>query len=147
MSKSNKKINVFSFINSINNGKGGKHLLIDSKADDTLETSNPDAIEKQYVPFIINRSFSNFKDTVLFANEMNFHPTLPARMQYDFYRNIVTVKRRFSKWGKKKDKSADVAIIQKEYNYSREKAETVYPIFSDDAIKALRKKHDLGGKQ
>ena len=68
-------------------------------------------------------------------------------MQYDFYRNMVTAKRRFSKWSKKKDASGDIMIIQKEYAYSREKAEAVYPLFSADAINKLYTKHDKGGKK
>jgi hypothetical protein len=139
------KVTPFTFINSINDGRKGKHLLEDCKADQSLETSNPDSIEKSYVPFVINRGLSYFKDTVLFANEMNISHTLPNRMQYDFYRNMVTPKRRFSKWSKKKDVTGDIAIIQKEYGYSREKAEVVYPIFNANEINKLYKKHDKGG--
>ena len=140
------KVTPFTFINSINEGRKGKHLLEDCKADQSLETQDPDSIEKVYVPFVINRSMSYFKDTVLFANEMNIHHDLPNRMQYDFYRYMVTAKRRFSKWGKKKDALADVALIQKEYGYTREKAESVYPIFNKDEINKLYKKHDKGGR-
>jgi len=140
------KVTPFTFINSINDGRKGKHLLEDCKADQSLEASNPDSIEKSYVPFVINRSLSYFKDTVIFANEMNIWHTLPNRMQYDFYRNMVTAKRRFSKWSKKANVSADIEIIQKEYGYSREKAEAVYPIFNKNEINKLYKKHDKGGR-
>ena len=141
------KITPFTFISSINDGRKGKHLLKDCKADQSLEIANPDSIEKAYVPFVINRSLSYFKDTVIFANEMNINHTLPNRMQYDFYRNMVTAKHRFSKWSKKADTTADVKIIQKEYGYSREKAEAVYALFSNDEINKLYKKHDKGGKK
>ena len=83
------KPSPFTFISSINNGCKGEHLLEDCKADQSLEIINPDSIEKAYVPFVINRSFSYFRDTVIFANEMNINHTLPSRMQYDFYRNMV----------------------------------------------------------
>ena len=141
------KPSPFTFISSINNGCKGKHLLEDCKADQSLEIINPDSIEKSYVPFVINRSFSYFRDTVIFANEMNINHTLPSRMQYDFYRNMVTPKRRFSKWSKRADATDDVEIIQKEYGYSREKAETVYPLFSKKEINKLYKKHDKGGRK
>jgi len=141
------KPSPFTFINSINSGCKGEHLLEDCKADQSLEIINPDSIEKAYVPFVINRSLSYFRDTVIFANEMNVNHTIPNRMQYDFYRNIVTPKRRFSKWSKKAETSADVEIIQKEYNYSREKAEAVYPLFSEKEINKLYKKHDKGGRK
>tara|TARA_Y100001937_G_C7121576_1_gene332873 strand:+ start:121 stop:303 length:183 start_codon:yes stop_codon:yes gene_type:complete len=60
---------------------------------------------------------------------------------------MVTPKRRFSKWAKKADITADVEIIQKEYDYSREKAEAVYPLFSEKEINKLYKKHDKGGRK
>lgn len=140
------KITPFTFINSINQGRKGKHLLEDCTADDSLETINPDAVDKQYVPFIINRGLSYFKDTALFANEMNIKNNLPPRMQYDFYRNIVTPKKRFSKWGKKAKTSDDINVIKQLYNYSQEKAESVYKILTKEQLKELHKITQKGGK-
>lgn len=140
------KITPFTFINSINQGRKGKHLLEDCTADDSLETINPDAVDKQYVPFIINRGLSYFKDTALFANEMNIKNNLPPRMQYDFYRNIVTPKKRFSKWGKKAKTSDDINVIKELYNYSQEKAESVYKILTKEQLKELHKITQKGGK-
>ena len=142
-----KKLSPFDFIKSINEGRKGKHLLEDCTADDSLETINPDSPDKQYVPFIINRGLSYFKDTVLFANEMNIKHDVPARMQYDFYRNIVTPKRRFSKWSKKRKISEDIGLIKKTYNYSQEKAESVYKILTSSQIKQLYQLNDKGGRQ
>ena len=141
-----KKLSPFDFIKSINEGRKGKHLLQECTADDSLETSNPDAVDKQYVPFIINRGLSYFKDTALFANEMNIHANLPHRMQYDFYKHIVTQGRRFSKWGKKAKSSEDVKAIQEYYNYSQQKAESVYPLFTASAIKNIHVTLDKGGR-
>ena len=141
-----KKLRPFDFIKSINEGNKGKHLLRDCTADNSLESSNPDSADKQYVPFIINRGLSYFKDTALFANEMNLHANLPHRMQYDFYKNIVTHGRRFSKWGKKAKSSEDIKMIQKAYNYSKQKAEAVYPIMSKSQIKSLHDIFDKGGR-
>ena len=142
-----KKLSPFDFIKSINEGKKGPHLLKDCTADDSLEAANPDAADKQYIPFIINRGLSYFKDTTLFANEMNIKPDIPARMQYDFYRNIVTPKRRFSKWGKKEKTSDDINLIKKVYNYSQEKAESVYKILTPNQIEQLHHLNDKGGRQ
>ena len=140
------KLTPFAFINSINQGRKGKHLLKDCTADDSLETINPDAADKQYVPFIINRGLSYFKDTVLFANEMNIKNNIPPRMQYDFYRNIVSPKKRFSKWGKKAKSSDDINTIKKLYNYSQEKAESVYKILTPAQINELNKIIEKGGR-
>ena len=142
-----KKLTPFTFINSINQGRKSKHLLKNCTADESLESKDPESAERYYVPFIINRGLSYFKDTVLFANEMNIKPDIPARMQYDFYRNIVTPKRRFSKWGKKEKTSDDINLIKKVYNYSQEKAESVYKILTPNQIKQLHQLNHKGGKQ
>tara|TARA_R100000278_G_C5423384_1_gene147442 strand:- start:47 stop:478 length:432 start_codon:yes stop_codon:yes gene_type:complete len=140
------KLTPFDFIKSINEGRKGEHLLKDCKADQSLECNNPESRDKDYVSFIINRGLSYFKDTCIFANEMNLKPDIPARMQYDFYRHIVSPKRRFSKWGKKEKTSDDIKLIQKAYDYSREKAESVYPIFTQKQLNELRSLFDKGGK-
>ena len=48
-----KKLSPFDFIKSINEGRKGKHLLKDCTADDSLEASNPESSDKQYVPVSI----------------------------------------------------------------------------------------------
>lgn len=123
----------FDILNSVNQGTKGPHLL------------NDDIAEKQYVPFIINKGLSYFFDTVLFANEMNRHHHIDERLQYDFYRNSLSSKKRFSKWAKKQDASDDIKLIQKAYNYSQEKATSAYSLFTQDALAELRKRYDTGG--
>lgn len=141
-----KKLSPFDFLNSINEGgKKGQHLLADVRAEGRIEKPSSGSAESSYVPFIINRSLSYFQDTVLFANEVNIHSDLPPRMQYDFLKNCIRPRRRFAKWAKKSDSSADIAVIQKEYNYSREKAEAVISLFSPEALQALHDKHHRGG--
>ena len=140
-----KQLTPFDFIKSINEGRKGENLLKDCRADESLDYKDPESNDRYYVPFIINRGLSYFKDTVLFANEMNLKSELPAKMQYDFHRHIVTPKKRFSKWGKKEKASEDIKLIQKAYDYSREKAESVYPIFTKTELNELRSIYDKGG--
>ena len=77
-------MNPFEFIKSINETK--KDIMVD------------DVSEKGYNPFIINRNFSHFNDTVLYANEMNRYHHLDHRLQFDFFINIIKKKKRWSKW-------------------------------------------------
>jgi hypothetical protein len=79
-------MNPFDFINAINYSK--KDVMVD------------DLTEKEYNSFIVNRSLSNFSDTVLYANEMNINHHLDARLQFDFFINIIKKRKRFSKWNK-----------------------------------------------
>ena len=56
---------------------------------------------KSYPPFIVNKCLSGFLDTVLYANEMNMHSHLDKKIQYDFFINSITPRKRFSPWEKK----------------------------------------------
>jgi hypothetical protein len=141
------ELTVFSFINSINEGRKGKNLLRECKADSSNEPSDPSSPDKVYIPFIVNRGLSYFHDTILFVNEMNLRAHLPHRMQYDFLRDAVSPKKRFSKWAKKRSLGDDIKTIQKRYNYSRSKAEAVYSLFSEKELEKLRKLTDIGGIQ
>ena len=51
-------MNPFDYVNSINSSKK-ENLMIDEVA------------EKAYNPWLINKALSYFKDTVLYANEIN----------------------------------------------------------------------------
>ena len=137
------KLSPFDFIKSINSN--GENLLKDCRAHNSDEYLSPDSPCKKYVPFVINRGFSQFNDTVLLANELNMHHHLPAKMQYDFYRAAIRPRKRFSKWAKKMEGSSDLKVIQDAYNYSKEKAESVLDLFSKTDIATLRKRLDKGG--
>ena len=67
-------VNPFDYVNSINTTK--KYLI------------NDDIDEKDYQPYMVNRSLSYFADTILMANEMNMNAHLDKKLQYDFYFNI-----------------------------------------------------------
>ena len=68
------------WLNSINQTKKN---LIDEDPD----------LEKDYPPYIINRCYSGHLDAVMYANEMNKYNFLPKKMQYDFFINILRVKK------------------------------------------------------
>lgn len=123
----------FDFINSIN---------------DTKEDLFKDPLNKNdYSAFMVNRGLSYFSDTVLWANEMNFHRGIPVEWQYDFLRNAVVKKKRFSKWSKKEKSQDIVKIVMKEYGYSERKAVDIINILNEDQIKSLQDKYTTGGKK
>lgn len=122
----------FDYVNSINQTK--EDIMTD------------DISEKKYNAFLINRSLSYFYDTVAIANEMNLNPHLDNRLQYDFLRNIVRKKKRFSKWDKA-DKLDNVNNIMEYYGYSREKALQVLPLLNIDQLSFISNKLNKGGKR
>ena len=64
--------NPFEFVKAINNKK---------------DIIKDDLDEKAYMPFMVNRAFSYFPDTVLLANEMNQASHLDHKLQNDFFIN------------------------------------------------------------
>ena len=104
-----------------------------------------DLAEKEYNSFIVNRSLSYFPDTVLYANEMNVNHHIDARLQFDFFINIVKKRKRFSKWYKATELE-NLELIKEYYGYSNEKAKSVYKLFSNDELLTLKKRIYKGGR-
>lgn len=111
-----KKIGLFDFVNSINNPK--KQPKIEDKEE----------IEKTYVPFIINKQFSYFQDTIFIANALNLNTMnlLDKDMQYDFYLATVRPKSRFTKWSKVKNSDVVQALSQLLYISEKEAMKCVH---------------------
>lgn len=125
-------MNPFEYVNAINMTK--KNIMVD------------DIAEKQYVPYMTNRSLSYFNDTVLIANEMNINHHLDNRLQFDFFINIIRKRKRFSKWFKPESQS-DVEVVKAYYGYSNEKARQVLPLLTKELLEVLKKKVDKGGRK
>jgi|TARA_Y100000033_G_C2696969_1_gene86624 hypothetical protein len=125
-------MNPFEYIKAINDTK--KDIMVD------------DIAEKGYNPFIINRNFSFFNDTVLYANEMNRFHHLDHRLQFDFFINIIKKKKRWSKWVKPQD-IENLELIKQHYGYSNEKAKSVLELFNNEQIEELKRKGFKGGKR
>ena len=125
-------MNPFEYTNAINYTK--KNIMVD------------DIAEKQYNPFMVNRTLSYFNDTVLMANEMNLNHHLDNRLQFDFFINIIRKKKRFSKWNKPETVS-DVEVVKQYYGYSNEKARQVLTLLSTEQINELKNKVAKGGRK
>lgn len=126
------KMTPFDFVNAINFDK--RDLFEDPQA------------EKDYVPFVVNRSLSYFPDTILYANVVNINNTMPKKWQFHFLKSSVSKRKRFSKWVKKDIQTSDLAAVQEFYKYSMEKALEVMSILSKDEIEQIKQQMDKGGK-
>jgi hypothetical protein len=121
----------FDFVNQILQGK--KQLIVD------------ELTEKEYVPFIVNRSLSYHKDCVLFANEMNRRHFIDKKMQNDFLLNTVrSQKRPFAKWVKS-EKSEDLECIKQVFQFSDSKAKEAARLLSKEQIQQLKEQTQTGG--
>jgi hypothetical protein len=95
--------------------------------------------EKFYVPFMINKGFSYFADTILYANEMNIHHELPKDAQFLYYRESLRPAKRFSKWFKP-EKNDDLDMLRKKYSCSVEVAKQYLKILTEDQLKEIHEK-------
>lgn len=100
--------------------------------------------EKKYPAFIVNRGFSYFMDTVLYANQMNINSHLDAKLQYDYLFYTVRRKNRFTKW-LKKEHNENLGIIMQYYKYNASQAKAILPILTDEQIKTLKERLNPGG--
>ena len=124
--------NPFDYVNSILQNK--KYLILDELS------------EKDYKPFLINRSLSYHKDCILYANEMNQRHLIDSKLQYDFLINTIrSQKRPFAKWAKKSEISEDIECVKQIFNFSNSKAYEALRILNKEQIQKLKEKTDTGG--
>jgi hypothetical protein len=123
----------FTFINSIN-----------AKDDLTKTTEGTKLVEKEYSPWLTNRAFSLYEDTIHYANAMNQHHGLESIMQYQFFINIVKKRKRYSKWFKYKAE-AEVEAISEYYQCSLKRAKEIVSVLTDDQRKEIIKRIEKGG--
>ena len=123
-------MNPFDFINSINYSK--EKLIVD------------DITEKAYNPYITNHQLSYFSDTVHIVNVLNKYHHLDKKLQYDFLLNIVRKRKRFTKWNKPDD-VGNLEVVKEYYGYSNEKAKSIMPLLSPEAIEIIKQRMYKGG--
>ena len=120
-------MSIYDIINGINRGQ-------------KLEINS----EKEYIPYIVNRTYSYFPDTILAANEMNIRAEVPKELQYEFFLNIIRPAKRFAKWVKRVD-SEDFETVQQYLKLSNAKTLEALQLLSNDDIEKMRRALDPGG--
>lgn len=129
-----KKYKPFDFIAAASETK--KNLILD---DDS-----PDEVEKMYNPYIVNRGFSFFNDTILHANEMNMRHSLFKVAQFHYYLGILRQRKRYSKWHKlEKDEKLD--LIQKYYQCNRQVAKQYLSVLPEEELIVINNRVAEGG--
>ena len=123
--------NPFDYVNAIMQSK--KQLIVD------------ELTEKEYNPFLTNRSLSYHKDCIMYANDMNMRHFLDKKPQFDFLINTVrSQKRPFAKWIKS-EKSEDIECIKTVFQFSNTKAKEALRLLTKQQIQKLKEQADIGG--
>lgn len=99
--------------------------------------------EKFYKPYIVNKNFSSFADTIFFANEMNCNWELDKKMQYDFFRLGIRKKKRYFTW-LKRNEDEKIELIKEAYGYNNQKAEQVLNILGPSDLDLIQEAINKG---
>ena len=98
-----------------------------------------------YNSFMVNRGLSYFPDTVYAANEMNVNYNMDKDMQFNFLLNIVSKRKRFSKWEANNKILKEVEALSMLLNCSIRKAEEYITLLNDNQLKLLLQSTNKGG--
>lgn len=99
---------------------------------------------KGYPPFIINKCMAQHTDAVFYANEMNKHPELSHKMQYDFFINSLKPRKRYAPWAKK-ETLEHLELVKQYYGYNHNKALAALRILTNSDLETIAKLLDTGG--
>ena len=128
---------VFQYMNAVNRT---------TNRDIIRTADDPADAEKNYNPYLTNKGFSMYVDTVLAANEMNLRPHISNKMQYSYYINTIRPsKDRYSKWPKKEKLSNDMKVVMEFYNVGHRKAQEFLKVLTKEQVNLIRKRLIKGG--
>jgi hypothetical protein len=129
------------------NGRKGKKMseekvpgpfdVVNAIASGNREFKQNEGFAKAYVPFIINRQFSYFTDTVLIANQLNEMAHLDKDLQWEFAINTIKPKKRFAKWAKR-EVLQDIDMVKRYYNYNDAKARSALSRLTKEQLDHIR---------
>lgn len=130
-----KKENMtFKFIEAVSKSK--KDLIKDAEI--------PEDMEKEYNPYITNRAFSFYIDTILHANEMNTKHWVFKDAQFRYYLGGLRPRFRKSEWFKAK-KDTDLDNIQQVFQCNRTVAKQYLRVLSKENLQVINNKVSKGG--
>jgi len=109
-----------------------------------LMDSDDEQWEKNYQPYLVNKNYSNFQDTILYANEMNKYHNLDNKLQFDYLLNSIRPRKRFSPWHKKTIHN-DFDYVKEYYGYNNKKTEQALNILTKKQIEEIKSQLNKGG--
>lgn len=92
-----------------------------------------------YNPYITNRFFSFFPDTLYYAQLINQNHNLDPVYQYFFLINTIRPAKRFQKW-LKREENADIDVVREYYGYTDVKAKEALLILTEEQLETIRQR-------
>lgn len=102
------------------------------------------SLEKDYIPFVINRCLSYHTDTIMYANEMNQRSVLDKAMQYDYFLAALRPRNRFARW-LRPEVIKNLELVKEYYGFSNSKAKEALKILSDQQLEIIKARLFKGG--
>jgi Bacteriophage clamp loader A subunit len=122
-------------------------FLSDIQFDKKNSMASEPELEKEYVPFFVNRGLSQHKDCIFAANEMNqTWDNLDHRIQYEYLLQVIPKAKRFGKWAKRVE-NEDIKAIHDAFECSWSRAREYAQILNNEDIQALKEQLTIGGQK
>lgn len=134
LSEHKKENMTFKFVEAVSKSK--KDLIKDAEI--------PEDMEREYNPYITNKSFSFYVDTILHANEMNGKHWLFKDAQFRYYLGALRPRFRKTEWFKAK-KDSDLDNIQQVFQCNRTVAKQYMKVLSNENLQVINNKVSKGG--
>lgn len=123
----------------------------DWRYENSITSGKRIEIDGDYSQWRTNIILSNYKDTILYANEMNCRYGVTDQMHYDYLFSSIRKAKRYSKPETKEEKKARekqeelINLISTHYKYNAIRAKEALKILTEAQINDIRKKQEKGG--
>ena len=123
----------------------------DWRYENSITNGKKIEIDGDYSQWRINSILSNFKDTILYANEMNINHIITNQMHYDYLHGSIRKQNRWSKSETKEEKRKRehqdelISLVSEYYKYNIVRAKEALKILTTEQINEIRKKNEKGG--
>ena len=123
----------------------------DWRYENSITSGKRIEIDGDYSQWRTNNILSNYKDTILYANEMNCRYVVTDQMHYDYLYNIIRKSKRWTKPETKEEKKSRekqeelISLISSHYKYNAIRAKEALKVLTEAQINEIRKKQEKGG--
>lgn len=108
-------------------------------------------VDSDYSQWRTNNILSNYRETVLYANEMNINYNVTDQMHYDYMFNSIRKKKMYAKKEtdqekkERKQKEELQTLISNYYKYNIVRTKEVLKILTAEQINIIKNKNNKGG--
>lgn len=123
----------------------------DWRYENSITSGKEIEIDSDYSQWRTNSVLSNYRETILYANEMNCHYGVTDQMHYDYLYNSIRkkrmkgVKETESEKKARKQKEELLALVSNYYKYNVVRTKEVLKILTAEQINFIKNKNNKGG--